>query len=55
MNQTDSCCAIKSSLSFMERFSFQRMVKGMQPSRCLAILGETLRPIPASRIYGGVK
>ncbi len=37
----------------MERFSFQRMVKGMQPSRCLAILGETLRPIPASRIYGG--
>lgn len=31
------------------------MVKGMQPSRCLAILGETLRPIPASRIYGGVK
>ena len=52
MNQTDSCCAIKSSLSFMERFSFQRMVKGMQPSRCLAILGETLLPIPPSRICG---
>lgn len=41
------------SVFFMERFSFQRMVKGKQPSRCLAILRETLRPIPASRIYGG--
>ena len=41
------------SVFSMERFSFQRMGKGMQPSRCLAILGETLRPIPASRIYGG--
>lgn len=43
------------SVFFMERFSFQRMVKGWQLERCLAILGETLRPIPASRIYGGVK
>lgn len=41
------------SVFFMERFSFQRMVKAMQPSRCLAILGETLRPIIASRICGG--
>ena len=41
------------SVFFMERFSFQRMVKGMQPSRCLAILGETLRPSPASHISGG--
>ena len=48
-------CSIKASLSFMERFPFQGMVKGWQLERCLAILGETLRPIPASRIYGGVK
>lgn len=51
-NLRDASSAILLRVS-MERFSFQRMGKGMQPSRCLAILGETLRPIPASRVYGG--
>ena len=34
----------------MERFSFQRMVKGMQLRRCPAILGETLHPLSRQRI-----
>lgn len=46
-------CVSRSLEVSMERFSFQGMVKGWQLERCLAILGETLRPIPASRIYGG--
>lgn len=50
INKASSAMLLRVS---MERFSFQGMVKGMQPSRCLAILGETLRPILASRIYGG--
>jgi hypothetical protein len=34
----------------MERFSFQRMVKGMQLRRCPAILGETLHQLSRQRI-----
>lgn len=34
----------------MERFSFQRMVKGMQLRRCPAILGETLHPFSRQHI-----
>lgn len=53
--KTTSGCLSSLDTDFMERFSFQAMVKGMQLLGCPAILGETLRPILASHIYGGAR